>query len=441
MLFTKQQLRRLIIPLIIEQTLAITVGMADVMMVSSAGEAAISGVSLVDMINNLLNAVFAALATGGAVVTAQFIGAKHKEDACESSKQLIIITVTISIIIMAITLIGRKMILSLLFGSIEEDVMQSAILYFVISAFSYPFLALYNSCASLFRAMGNSKISMRVSMVMNVINVGGNALLILGFKMGVAGVAIPTLISRMVAAIILLILIRNKNNVVYLEKGMPKPNKAMIRKILYIGIPSGIESGLFQLGRVIVVSIIAGFGTVQIAANAVANSIDGMGCIVGQSMNLAMITVIGQCVGAGDVKQVTYYTKKLLKFSYLATAVVNTAILLALPWILNIYSLSTQTRDLAFILIMIHNGLAIIFWPASFTLPNMLRACNDVRYTMVVSISSMLAFRIVFSYVLGIGMGLGAIGVWIAMVMDWICRIICFVGRYVRRKWVITAGL
>lgn len=215
----------------------------------------------------------------------------------------------------------------------------------------------------------------------------------------------------------------------------------VIHKIFYIGIPSGIENGIFQLGRVIVVSIIAGFGTVQIAANGVANSLDSMGCIVGQAMNLAMITVIGRCVGAGDSGQVRHYTKKLLKITYVCTFVVNSIILLCLPWILKCYGLSTETTQLSYILVMIHNGMAMFLWPASFVLPNMLRACNDVRFTMVLSIFSMFMFRIGFSYIIGVNMGYGAIGVWIAMVLDWIFRVICFVSRYLSGHWLKTAGL
>lgn len=253
--------------------------------------------------------------------------------------------------------------------------------------------------------------------------------------------AIPSLISRAVAGFILYYLLKNPSNEVHLLKEKFHIDWPVIHKIFYIGIPSGIENGIFQLGRVIVVSIIAGFGTVQIAANGVANSLDSMGCIVGQAMNLAMITVIGRCVGAGDSGQVRYYTKKLLKITYLCTFVVNSIILLCLPWILKCYRLSPETTQLSYILVMIHNGVAMFLWPASFVLPNMLRACNDVRFTMVLSIFSMFVFRIGFSYIIGVNMGYGAIGVWIAMVLDWIFRVICFVSRYLSGHWLKTAGL
>lgn len=435
MIFSNKDLKKLIIPLILEQALAITVGMADTMMISSVGEAAVSGVSLVDMFNNLIISVLAALATGGAVVTSQFIGASKREEACRSAKQLLWVDGLITVGISLLVIVGHRGILNLFFGRIEEDVMSNAILYLIISAVSFPFLAIYNACAALFRSMGNSGITLKVSILMNILNVGGNAVCVFGLKMGVAGVAVPSLISRAVAALCLYILLKNPDSLIHLNKDRFRFDGKMIKKILYIGIPSGIENGIFQLGRVVVVSIIAGFGTAQIAANGVANSLDSMGCIIGQGMNLAMITVIGQCVGAGDLAQVKHYTKKLLLITYTATAVTNTLILLFLRPILGLYGLGAEATELAYILVMIHNGMAMLLWPASFVLPNMLRACNDVRYTMTVAIFSMVTFRIGLSLVFGVSMEMGAVGVWIAMVVDWVFRVICFAGRYLRGTW------
>ena len=435
MIFTNKDLKKLIVPLIMEQALAITVGMADTMMISSVGEAAVSGVSLVDMFNNLVIAVLAALATGGAVVASQFVGANKPEEACRSAKQLLWINALITVLVSLLVIIGHRFILNLFFGKIEEDVMRNAIVYLIISALSFPFLAVYNACAALFRSMGNSQITLKVSMLMNIINVGGNAICVFGLKMGVAGVAVPSLISRAVAGLCLYVLLRNPDHLIHLGRERFRFEWPVIRKILYIGIPSGIENGIFQLGRVIVVSIIAGFGTVQIAANGVANSLDSMGCIIGQGMTLAMITVIGQCVGAGDLAQVKYYTKKLLLITYAATAVMNSLILLFLHPILGLYGLGAEATELAYVLVMIHDGLAILLWPASFVLPNMLRACNDVKYTMTTAIFSMVTFRIGLSLVFGVHMGMGAVGVWIAMAVDWIFRVCCFAGRYLRGTW------
>ena len=440
-LFSKKDLRKLIIPLILEQTLAITVGMADTMMISSAGEAAVSGVSLVDMFNNLIISVLAALATGGAVVTSQCIGAGRREEACRSARQLVFTEAAITIGISVLVLLFHRQILGLFFGQIEADVMQNAIIYLIISVFSFPLLAVYDSCAALSRSLGNAQITLKISLLMNVINVVGNAIGVYVLKLGVAGVAIPSLVSRGVAGVVLFTLLHNPDNLVFLTRGKFKVDATIVKRILFIGIPSGIENGIFQLGRVLVVSIIAAFGTSQIAANGVANSLDSMGCIVGQAMSLAMITVIGRCVGAGEEGQVRYYTKKLLGETYFYTAVINSIILLLLPWILQIYGLGEETTRLSYILVMIHDGMAIFLWPASFVLPNMLRACNDVKYTMVVSIFSMITFRIGFSYVFGVHMGWMAVGVWAAMVIDWVFRVLCFVGRYLAGTWRKKCGL
>ncbi len=435
-LFSDKAIYQLIIPLIVEQVLAVTVGMADIMMISVAGEAAVSGVSLVDMINVLIINIFAALATGGAVVSAQFIGKRDRQQACLSAYQLLLITIIISVCVMMIILLFKRPILRLLFGKIEKDVMDNAIIYLNITAISYPFLAIYNSCSALFRSMGNAKVSMLLSFLMNIINIGGNAFFIFFLHLGIAGVAIPSLIARFLASIIILYLICNTKNQIYIEpKFQIKLDKAMIKKILHIGIPNGLENGLFQLGRVLVVGIIAGFGTVQIAANAVANNIDSMGCIPGQAISLAMITVVGQCIGAGDYVQAEYYTKKLMKISYAFTSSINAIIIFTLPLLLAIYSLSNDTLELARILIWIHAGCSIFLWPASFTFPNALRAANDVKFTMIASITSMWIFRIVTSYILGKSMGMGAIGVWIGMILDWIFRIFCFTFRYRSGKW------
>lgn len=436
MMFSNRQLGALILPLVVEQVLAITVGMVDTMMISYAGEAAISGVSLVDMINTVIINVFAAVATGGSVVISQYIGKKKKEQACRCADQLIMITVVISIGIMVFTLAGKRPLLSVLFGSIEADVMDNALTYLIISAYSYPFLAVFNSCAAVMRAIGNSRLPMYVSVGMNVMNGIGNAILIFGFSMGVAGAAWSTFAARATASVVMFVILLNHKYQVYLTPGRIFTwEGGLVRKILYIAVPSGVENGIFQFGRVIVVSIISVFGTVQIAANAVANNLDAMGCIAGQAMNLAMITVVGQCIGAGDDEQASYYVKKLIKITYLFTWCVIGVILLTLPWILNVYTLSDEARELSTILIFIHNGMALIFWPLSFTLSHALRATGDVKFTMVVSIFSMCAFRIFLSVVLGIYLGWGAVGVWIAMVVDWIFRVILFVTRFVKGKW------
>ena len=436
-LFTNRQLLTLLWPLIIEQMLEILVGMADTVMVSSVGEAAISGVSLVDMINQLIITLFGALATGGAVVTSQHLGAKRPEDAAKSAGQLVGLSAILGVGVAAFCLITRTAQLRLFFGTITDEVMQACLTYFTITALSFPFLALYNAGAAIFRSTGNSAVSMKVSVIVNGINFCGNALCVFVLKMGVAGVAVPTLLSRAVGACIILALAARQDYQLRITpQSVTRFEDRTVKSILYIGIPSAFENSLFQLGRLIVVSMIALFGTVQTSANAVANTLDGMGIIIGQAMGLAMVTVVGQCVGAGDPEQVKYYVKKLMLWSYLSMAVCNVLIIVFVEDLISLYSsLSPETVELTKTLVIIHESCAILLWAAAFVLPNALRAANDVRFTMWVGVGSMVAFRILGSWILCVQMEWGAIGVWIAMIIDWVCRTAFFVTRMISGKW------
>lgn len=436
MLFSNQSLKKLIWPLIVEQILIMIVGMADTMMVSYAGEAAISGVGLVDMVNNLIITVLAAIATGGAVIVSQYIGNQDKEKANFASGQLMVITAIISTIIMIFCLIFHKVILSLFFGSIEADVMKACIIYFLITALSFPFLGIYNSSSALFRSIEKTKVTMYVSLLMNAINIIGNYIGVIVLGAGVAGVAIPTLISRIVAAVIMFALSLDYKNMVYVKmKDIRVIDGNMVRKILQIAIPNGIENGLFTLGRVLVTSIVAMFGTSQIAANSVAGSIDQIAIVVVNAINLGIVTVVGQCVGANDYNQASYYIKKLMKISYVVTAIIGGIVIIALPWILDLYTLSNEARQLTYLLVIMHNVMAFALHPTSFVLPNGLRATGDVKYSMYVGIGSMIVFRLGAAILCGIWLNMGIIGVWIAMGTDWLCRSVCFTVRFIRGKW------
>ena len=439
LLFSNEDLKRLIIPLVIDQVLARTVGMADTMMISSVGEAAISGVSLVDMINMLINAVFAAVATGGAVIASQYLGHRDRKKACEASSQLMVVTAVCALLFTVLSLAAR---MSLLFGQIDADVMDAALTYLTVSALSFPFLASFNSSSALFRAMNDSRTPTVVSLGMNVMNLIGNSILIFGMKWGVAGAAISTLLSRVMAAAVMFALSFNRERQLYVRPDqMTRFQPTLIGQILYIGIPSGIENGIFELGRIVVVSMISTFGTMQIAANAVANNLDGLGVLAGAAMNLAILTVVGRCVGARDNDQVRYYTRKLLKIEYAMMAVVNVVLLAALPLILNLYTLSPASRELATQLIFIHDGFAMLLWPLALSMPNALRAANDVKFTMVLSIGSMVCFRIALSYVVGVRMGYGALGVWFAMLVDWAVRAAVYMWRFEQGKWESMARI
>ena len=356
-LFTRRQLTALLLPLIAEQALSVTIGLADTLMVSSVGEAAVSGVSLVDTFNTLMIQIMSALATGGAVVVSQYLGAREQKKADASSGQLILLSALLGAGVALFCFVLARPMLRLFYGSIEADVLDAGVLYLKITALSYPFLALYNAGAALFRSMGNSKISMQISVLMNIINIVGNAVCIFGLKMGVDGVAWPSVISRVVAAALILARCYQKGHALTVPKTIKLDGK-MAKRILGIGIPSAFENSLFEAGRILVVSMISTFGTVQIAANAVANNLDGMGTIPGKALGLAMITVVGRCIGAGDSEQAVYYTKKLMVWAYIAMGVFNGAILLFLRPLVGVYELSGATMELAIQLVTIHAGCA-----------------------------------------------------------------------------------
>lgn len=435
-LFSDKSLYRLILPLIIEQLLLVTVGLVDSMMVSSVGEAAVSAVSLVDSINILLINTFTALATGGAVVAGQYIGQKREDSACKAADQLVLFLTVSSVVVMILCYLSKYFILHVVFGKIEDDVMSYANTYLMIIFTSIPFIAVYNGGAALFRAMGNSKITMKISIMMNLVNLTGNVILIYGFNMGVAGSAIATVFSRMLSALVICYLIKNQDLQIHLSKRLCKKfDKKLIQKILYIGIPNGLESGMFQLGKIIVLNLIATFGTAAIAANAVGNFIALFQIVPGMAISQAALAVTSQCIGAGDFDQTKYYTKKLIKLSIMSILIAVLITTIALPIIIKAYSLSPYTAKITKVIILYHGVIAVFIWTISFILPNTLRASNDVKFCMIITILSMWIFRIGFSYVLGRYMGLGVMGVWIAMSIDWIVRAICFVFRYKGGKW------
>lgn len=435
-MFTNQALKKLIIPLVIEQVLVMLVGMADTAMVSYAGEAAISGVALVDMFAYMIITILTAVATGGAVIVSQYLGRRDKENACRSASQLLTVTLLISLAITAICEVFHLGILRLFFGAIEPEVMEAASAYLVITALSFPFLTVYNSSAALFRSMEKTNITMYVSLLMNAINVAGNAIGIFVLHAGVVGVAVPTLLSRVAAGLVMCALAFSRKNQVSVRFGQILAwDRACVRRILRIAVPNGIENGLFALGKVLVTSIVAMFGTAQIAANGVSNSVNQIAIIVVSAINLAMVTVVGQCVGANDYQAAQHYTKKLMKLSYLCTAVLGTAVCLCLPLLLQFYELSEETYRLTCILVVMHNLFAMALHPTSFNLSNSLRAAGDARFTMYVGIGSMLIFRLGTAALFGIVLNMGIIGVWIAMGADWLARSAAFVLRYKSGRW------
>ena len=435
-LFTRRALFTLIWPLLLEQTLSVTMGMADTLMVAGVGEAAVSSVSLVDSLNILIIQILSALATGGAVIASQYLGRRDEENASRSAAQLYSVLGISTVAVGVVCMLLSRLILRIVFGSIDEDVMRFAQQYFLISAVSYPFIGLYNGGAALFRAQGNSRISMLASLVMNVINIAGNALLIYGFGMGVIGAALATLIGRVFAAVFILWQNQDLHNPLRVQRFADlRPRRRPIMQILSIGIPSGLENGMFQIGKLLVAGLITTFGTSAIAANAICNNVGSMSNIPGSAIGLAMITVVGQCVGAKDYQQARHYTKTLLAAAYVSMGLLNIALFLLAPYLVGFYAMPQTTTDLALSVLQVNCVVTVLIWPSSFTLPNALRAAGDARFTMVTSMVSMWVFRIGMSYVLGAWLGMGLFGVWTAMQIDWAVRSLVFGVRFLGHKW------
>ena len=437
MMFTNRQLVALMWPLLLEQLLAITVGLADSLMVATVGDAAISAVSLVDSISNLMIYIFSAMATGGAAVAGQYIGQRQKEDACNAGQQLIALLGAVSIFFVALLYLFRTQILTVMFGHIEPDVMAATNTYYLYVMASIPGIALYNGGAALFRTMGHSDVSLKVSLLMNSINVIGNAVLIFGFGMDVAGVAIPTLVSRTVAAVVILSLLFNRDLMLHLSdiRGFHL-NMRLMKNIFYIGVPSGVENGMFQLGRLVLFSLISTFGTASMVANAIGNTIANFNCFAGQAINLGLAAVVSQCVGAGEFDQARAYMKKIVKWTYGIMAVVNLGIMALLPLIMRVYNVSPEAEKLAVTVSLIHGISSIFLWIPAFTIPSFLRAAGDAQFTMLASMTTMWLVRVLLAYVLGRYLGYGVVGVWFAhAILDWLVRGSVFILRYRSGKW------
>lgn len=435
--FDNKYLMRLVIPLIFEQLLAVSVGFVDTLMISTVGEHAISGVALVDNINRLVIQILAAFATGGVVVVSQYIGRGSKEESKICTGQLISLMLFSTVILTAIFIIFPDKLLGLIFGTVDIAVMDAAVIYLVITSVSYPFLAIYNSGAAIFRSFGNSAVSMKISIVMNVTNVAFNALFVFGMKLGVKGVGLATLFSRVIACLIMVIYLLSDKNELRVSNAIHFiPKGVYISKILRIGIPSGIENGMFQIGKLMVVSMVATLGTSAIAANSIAYQIIDFPNLPASAIGIALITIVGQCIGAGDIDGAKYQIKKLMKYAYVSDWICKGILFIFAPVFVGWFSLSIEAANSAVVVLRAFFIAAIVIWPLSFTMPNALRAAGDVKYTMIVSILSMWICRIIASYVLVFYLNVGLIGVWIGMFVDWYVRGIFYGIRYLSNKWI-----
>ena len=449
MLFTGRQIAAIILPFLLQSLLSIAIGMIDSMMVSNKGEAAFAGVSLVNSLDTVLVTLFSAMTAGGSVVLAQAMGRKDRDYACKAAKQMLYASTIIAAAITLTVQILRVPILRLLFGAVEEAVFQNALAYFFFVSLSFPFLAIENSIAATLRAQGDSMTSLKISILMNLLNIGGNALLIYVLDLGAAGAAIATLFSRMIGAGIKLLIIHNKKRYIYIERLFCyRPDGDMIKAILRIGVPNGIEGTMFQFGRLMTSSLVSSLGTVAIAANAASLSLCNLQYSTGGAVQNSMVAVVGRCVGAKEKGQAKRYARSLLGVAY--GVVITVVILLsvfATP-LLSLYGLSEESAGTARQLLLYHCVMSAFLWPVAFCLPPALRAASDVKFTMVVSVVSMWVFRVALAYVLaqetvslfGLfsfdGIGMGVMGVWIAMTVDWGFRATLFLWRMLSGRWL-----
>ena len=434
-MFTKEDLRKMIVPLLLEQLLILVVGMADTFMVSHAGEEAVSGVSLVNNFNTIFIYIFTALASGGAVIISQYLGKKDRKNANKAASQLLTFSVLVSLFILVFVLLFKKQMMSLMFGKVESSVMKACLTYLTITAMSYPALAIYNAGASAFRSMGKTKVTMYVSLTANLINVIGNYIGVFVLNAGVAGVAWPTFISYIFSATLITVLASHKTNEVsYAFRDILSIDGGLIGRITSIAVPNSLEGAIFQIVKVALSSIVATFGTYQIAANGVAQSIWSLAALAGQAMGPVYITVIGQTMGAGKEDAAEYYFHHLTKITMMISTIWCAVTLVLTPLFLSFTGLSAEAKSLTFQLVLIHNIFCAFVSPFN-CIGNGLRAAGDVRFTMYVSIFATICGRLVLSFLLADLLGMGVIGIAWAMCMDLCVRATFFFTRVRNGTW------
>ncbi len=435
-MFSNKDLRNMIIPLFIEQFLLMFVGIADTFVVSFSSEADVSGVSLVTSFNTVLIFLFTALSSGGAVIISQYIGCDNKNAASRSSSQLLMISTVISVAMTIFIVLFRTAILRLLFGNIEDDVMQACETYLLLTTFSLPALAIYDAGAALCRSIGKTNVTMYISVLSNIINVVGNCVGVFCLHLGVAGVAYPSLISRILsAAAVTVFCFSAKNAVRYKISDIFCWDGKLLKKIMGIALPNGVENGVHQLVKVALSSMVALFGTYQIAANGVAQSIWSLAAIMGLAMAPVYTTVIGQCMGARDIDAANFYFKKLNKITFVLSVLWNALIFAITPLIVRYSAISPEAKDLVIWLVLINNIFNGLAYPFAGSLGNGLRAAGDVKFTMIVSITLTIVARLLFSALFGLWLGWGVIGVAIGMSIDLVFRGVILVWRYKSQKW------
>ena len=436
-MFSNRKLLLLLIPIIAEQFLNSLMGMADSMMVSNVGAAALSGVSLVDSINNLVVQAFNAMATGGVIICSTYYGQRDIKRANESARQVILVSAFISFILMFICMAFRLQLLNTIFGKIEKDVMDAASIYFLLTIISYPGISLAAAGSAIFRAQGNTRLPMNVAIISNILNVAGNAVLIYGFGMGVYGAAIATMSSRIFSAVVLLALLRRDKQEIFIrEYHKIRPDFPKIRKILAMGIPNGIENSMFQFGKLAIQSSVSLLGTAAIAAQSMTNIFENVNGVAGIGVGIGLMTIVGQCLGAGREDEAIYYTKKMIGWGYIA---ILSSCLLTYAISRPVVYLAGMEEESAALCIYMLGWITIvkpILWPLSFVTPYAMRAAGDVKFSMLIATLTMWLCRVTLATFLIRVVGIGAMGVWIGMFCDWGIRGVIFTLRFRSRKWI-----
>lgn len=437
LLFPRRALWMLLIPLIIEQMLNSLMGMVDTLMVSRVGAEAISAVSLVDSINNLVLQVFAAMAAGAAIICSQYLGRKDEKGCNDAAKQIVLTVVVISSVIMIIGVGFRKPLLHLILGSVEEAVMTNAQIYFLITALSYPFIALFQAGAAFYRACGNSKFTMKTALIANVANIVGNTLFIFVLQMGAAGAAVSTLISRALCAFVVFYALRKPGYAIQLKNYFSiRPDLNLIVKILAIGVPSGIENGMFQFGKLAIQSTVSSLGTAAIAAQAMTIIFENVNGMAAVGIGIGLMTVVGQSIGAGRQEEAKYYIVKLAGYAEIAMIISCILVYIAARPVTVLAGMSEESTALCMQMILAITIVKPLLWVPSFTPPNGLRAAGDVRFSMITATLTMWLCRVALSIFLMRVVKTGPIGVWYGMFADWGVRGVIFTIRFVRGKWL-----
>ena len=437
-LFTNRALINLGLPIALSSLMSIVMGAADTVMVSAAGATAVSAVSIVDAINNVFTTAFDAIPIGGSVVTSQYIGAREYEKAKESVRQILYSGIVIATLCMVVLLCFRKQVLNLIYGTIDEDVFRQAVIYFTITLVSFPFMVTGCTATATLRAMAKSRQAVTITISANLLNIAGNAILVYGFKMGVAGAAISTVCGRILWCVWGLLMLRNKKLPVHLDKVFPlRVNWDIMKRVLRVGVSNGFENGLFYIGRLAVSSLIASLGTIYIAAYSLASSINNLGWVMASAFKTTAMTVVGQCIGAGEKEQAKQNAKKLLCWSTIMMVVIFSLVFLFRRQLVRLYRLTPEELEVA----AYYTGVAAILtivsvYSMAFTPIGIFRAAGDIRYPVILATTTMVVFRVGLSYVLCLGFHMGLLGIYLGMATDWFCRTVFNTIHFCRGKWL-----